>query len=184
MLTIFVSRRKQRIITADGSRMKVRRAYVRQGGQMQYLQEPETFEDLSGVRIVVKEWCKLRRLPRNDKVEQAIIKFLREHHAKQNIKFDCYAFANLTHGVEVHPCCYLHKHWDTKPFDGRLEVGGAVFFITPGKEMSNFHHAAIYIGRGLYISVYGAGGDLEISTLRDMKKFYKAKQVLLGVPCP
>jgi hypothetical protein len=182
MLTIFVSRRKQRIITADGSKMKVRRAYVRQGKKLRFLQEPESFQNISSVRVVVKEWCKLRRLPRHERTEKGIIRFLHEHHAKQNIKFDCYAFANLVQEIEAHPCCYLYRNWDTKPYRGEVGVGDTVFLVTPGEEMSNFHHAAIYIGRGLYISVYGAGGDLEITTLQDMKKFYKAKCVLVGTP--
>ena len=184
MLTIFVSLKKQKIITDDGSRMKVRRAYVRHAKKLGFLQEQEVFKDLSGVRIVVKEWFKLKRLPKHEKLEKGIIKFLQEYHAKQNIKFDCYAFANLVHGVEAHPCCYLHKFWDTRTYEGQIEVGDTVFLVTPGKEMSDFHHAALYVGRGLYVSVYGAGGDLEISTLLDMKKSYKAKQVLLGVPYP
>ncbi len=182
MLTIFVSRKKQKIITDDGSRMKVRRAYVRHGKKFGFLQEQETFKSLSSVRIVVKGWFKLKRLPRHEKLEKGIIKFLQEYHAKQNIKFDCYAFANMVHGVEAHPCCYLHKHWDTRIYDERVEVGNTVFLITPGNEMCRFHHAALYIGRGLYISVWGAGGDLEVATLGDMKKSYKAKQILVARP--
>ena len=182
MLTIFVSRRKQRIITADGSRMKVRRAYIRRGKKLRFLQEPESFGLLSGVRIVVKEWFGLKRLPRHEKIEKGIIQFLQQYHAKQNIKFDCYAFANLVHGVEAHPCCYLHRHWSTRLYNGRVEIGETLFLITPGQTLENFYHAAIYIGRGLYVSVYGAGGDLEVATFRDMKKFYKAKKALLATP--
>lgn len=88
MLTIFVSRRKQGIITADGLNMIVRRAYVLHGKKLRFLQE----------------------------------------------------------------------------------------------QFERFHHAAIYIGCGLCISVYGAGGDLEIATLQDMKRSFKTNQVVVATP--
>lgn len=57
---------------------------------------------------------------------------------------------------------------------------GEVYFFTSGE--NHFHHAAIYIGAGLFISIYGAGGDLEVSSLKDMRRDYRAKHVLVAKP--
>jgi len=176
MLTILVSRKKQKIITADNETMQVRRAYVWENGSPQFLQQRKTFEDLTGVEIVVKEWYGLRKLPLTSKVEEAILKFLRDYHITQDMGFSCYSFASLVHGVTSPFGCNMHDFWSERPYKWRIKVGDALFLIRPiDKEVSLFCHAAIYIGRGLYISVYGAGGTLEISTLKDMQLFYNAK---------
>jgi cell wall-associated NlpC family hydrolase len=62
----------------------------------------------------------------------------------------------------------------------RLKVGDIVFLLK-SKE-NDFRHAALYVGHGLYISVYGAGGDLEFSTLKDMLRDFDAEHVVTATP--
>jgi cell wall-associated NlpC family hydrolase len=73
----------------------------------------------------------------------------------------------------------MFDHWLTKRLWYRPKYGSVVFLI---KGEHNFRHAAIYIGRGLYISVWGAGGDLEIASLKSMKKDFEANRVEIATP--
>jgi len=76
------------------------------------------------------------------------------------------------------------KVWDkfreVRPNRWRRRVGDVVFLLSEKRQ--RFHHAAVYIGLGLYLSIYGGGGYLEAATLKDMKRDYKASDVLLVTP--
>jgi hypothetical protein len=143
------------------------------------LQDWEPSSDLEDVEIVLAKrfFCWKFQLPTD--LKEAMLDFLRHYHTKQNLEFDCYAFVNLVKGVEVHKVPYTLKYWDTKPLPWRLSMGSVVFFQS-GE--SHFHHAAVYIGFGLYVSVWGAGGDLEVATLRSMKRGFCAQRVVLAQP--
>jgi cell wall-associated NlpC family hydrolase len=58
------------------------------------------------------------------------------------------------------------------------QPGDVVFLLSHAKHPTEFHHAAVYIGHDLYLSVYGLGGDLNVATLEDMAKAYKAKLMI------
>lgn len=179
MLTIYISPRNIQITTVDGSEMSVRGTFV--CGESSYisLQDWEPQPELEDVEIILikRFFAKKLRLPQD--LLQAMIVFLQSYHAQQNISVDCYAFANMVKGIESHKVHFMLKYWETKPLPWYVPVGSVVF-LKSGE--NHFHHAAIYIGSGLYISVWGAGGDLEIATLKSMKKDYGAEQVVLAQP--
>ena len=179
MLTIYVSPCEVPIITVDGYEMTVKMVLVRGADGFISLQDWEPSSELEDVEIVLmRRFFDWRfRLPSD--LKEAILGFLRCYHAKQDTEFDCYAFANLVKGVEIHKVPYMLKYWDTKPLPWRLPVGSVVFFRS---NKNHFHHAAVYIGSGLYISVWGAGGDLEVATLKSMKHDYGAEEVVLAQP--
>ena len=71
-------------------------------------------------------------------------------------------------------------YWEKRRKPFFMKPGHVVFFETGENE---FIHVAVYIGYGLYLSVYGGGGDIEITTLADMKKAYiETDRVVLAVP--
>lgn len=179
MLTIYVSRRDNDIVTTDGCLMTVKRAFVSKGNSFVSLQDLEVTCGLDDVELVfVKRFFqKTISIPSN--VRLAILEFLRNYHSRQDISFDCYAFANLVMGVDKHKVPFMLRYWDIYSLPWRLSPGSIVFFLGYG---NLFYHAAVYLGSGLFISVWGAGGDLEISTLRSMKKDFGAQIVLLAVP--
>ena len=177
MLTIYVSPRSQEIITADGQTMTVKGTFVREEGVFVSLQDYKPPNDLNDVEIVLAKRSWRRRLKLSDNLKLAITQFLRAYHAKQNMSFDCYAFANMVDGLEKHKVPHLLRFWRLIRRPWLLPIGSVVFFCSDG---SHFRHAAIFIGCGLFISVYGAGGDLEVATLKDMKRDYKAKSILLA----
>jgi len=82
-------------------------------------------------------------------------------------------------GVKVHKVPYMIAFWERNKKPRRLIPGSIVFY---GSGETQFHHAAIYLGAGLYISVYGAGGDLEVATHRNMLRDYRAKHASLANP--
>lgn len=179
MVTIYVSPREIPITTVDGSHMTVKMVLVHEAGSFISLQDWEPPTELHDVKIVyVRRFCSKRlKIPQN--VKGAILHFLSTYHAKQDITFDCYAFVNLVRGVEVHKVPYMLKYWRTRPLPRVLPLGSIVFFES-GE--NRFHHAAIYLGQGLYISVWGAGGDLEIAALKSMKRDYGAERVVFAQP--
>lgn len=169
MLMIVVSRRKQPVYTADGSRGRVRMAFIRKNKKLKILQEQEDYQGVTSVRFVSKTWWRVKRLSRHEGLEWAVAEVLRRHHAKSHEWFDCYSFACLVHRVPENKK-QLSKKWvvvDRKA----PKVGDVIFFLD--KRGDRFRHAAVYLADGIYVSVWGAGGDLEFGTLEDMRKTYK-----------
>jgi len=178
MLMIVVSRRRQTIIDKDGLQARGRLAFVRKGERLRILQACESFEDVTSVRLVMKTWRKLVRFPRSEKVEKGIAVALRRHHAKVHQWFDCHAFACLVHGLSPYQKVW-HKEWNA--VDCKVsEPGDVVFFLS--NDRSLFRHAAVYLGMGMYVSVWGAGGPLAFMTLDDLQKFYRNAEVVHFAP--
>lgn len=179
MVTIYVSPREVPITTVDGRRMSVKLVLVHEAGGFISLQDWEPPTEIEEVELIWARRFYPKRFQLPQEVQQAMRFFLKRYHAKQDISFDCYAFANLTKGIEVHKVPYMLKYWNRRPLPWFVPIGGVVFFESGENQ---FHHAAIYIGHGLYISVWGAGGDLEVATLKSMKRDYGAERVVLAEP--
>jgi hypothetical protein len=179
LLTIYIDRRPQSIITADGSHMTVCGMHVRDAEGLCNLRDCEIFPTLSEVKFVIQNRPFFKKLHLPPDLKTAIVSFLQSKHAKQDIKFDCYTFANSVKGIEPHKITYMLRYWETSPNPKKISAGVIVFF-TSGR--NSFHHAAIYLGVDLFISVYGAGGDLEVSRLEDMKRDFQAKHILVASP--
>lgn len=165
VLTITIGPRKEGICTADGRHMTVVTGMIRRGRKLVRLNDMTDLGHVDDVAFEVKSRFRRRKIDLCDEVRQGVCNFLNGYHARQDMSFSCYQFANLVHGVPQHTCHYLFKHWDVESAV-ELIPGGTVFLLDLESQM--FRHAAIYLGYGLFVSVYGAGGDLEFSTLEDM----------------
>ncbi len=177
MLTMKTGPLKQSIIDVSGLRFSVYQVIAcDENGKTQYLQDCTNFVALKEIEIIARRWCLTRKLNINLRTKQGIVKFLNHYHAQQKLFFDCYSFVNMVYGVNQHKTKFLKDFWDTKQYRWRSRVGDVIFLVD--KKQNYFYHAAIYIGFGLYISAYGAGGDLEVSTLKDMRKDFGAELVL------
>ncbi|MFT7644659.1 MAG: hypothetical protein ACI9BF_000310 [Candidatus Paceibacteria bacterium] len=139
----------------------------------------EPCANLDDTEIILKWTCFSKKLQLTKELKRAVINFLHEHHGKHNWFFDCYSFANLVKDVPFHEAGHSLKFWDTFRLSGRLPVGSVVFL---NSDRNHFRHAAIYIGLGIYISVWGSRGDLEISTLSNMKRKWEATKAVLAKP--
>ncbi len=177
MLTIKTGSLKQFIVDVNGLRFNVYQVIVcDENGKIQHLQDCTNFVALKEIEIISRRWCLTRKLNISLSIKQGIVKFLNCYHAQQKLFFDCYSFVNMVYGVKQHKKKFLKDFWNIKPYRWRSKVGDVIFLVN--KKENYFYHAAIYIGFGLYISAYGAGGDLEISTLKDMRKDFGAERVL------
>ena len=179
MLTLIIGRRKLRIISADKVRFKVQPVYVRHGKKFRYFQSCTAFTDTAHIRIVRKTRTGYARLPRSAKLERAIAWYLANYHEKVDMTFDCYAFACLYAGKPSHNRTMLLEHWKLEAF--RTPQAGEVVFLA-NTAHHEFSHAAIYLGSELYLSVYGAGGDLQVATLHDMQRGFLHKTPLIATP--
>jgi len=183
MLTIIVGPRKQCIEMVDGNRMMVYPLLVKEDNKFLYLNRKTELSEVQDVELVIVRiylpfvFWKVKLTP---ELKKAIIDFLLHHHAKQHVGFDCYAFAisvkNLT--PRKGPVLWS-RFWKVVSSPWLRKVGDIIFLQNRGKK---HFHAAVYIGLGLYLSVYGGGGDLEVATLRDMKKDYEVPEALDVVP--
>lgn len=187
MLTIIIGSKKGVVTTADGRRMKVFPAFVEKRGKAARLNHCENPGEVDSVEMVfardsgaslVRERLELPSLLR-----RATVLFLNHYQWKQDIAVDCYAFACMAHEVHRHDKFFMLSYWDLSPIRHVPDVGQVIFLMgNMGRPDMFFAHAAVYLGRGMFISVYGAGGQLEFSTLRDMVRDFRADDVLLATP--
>jgi len=182
MLKIIVFPSREKIITADRKIMRVYPIFTEKGER---LQDCTDFAGMKDVEISVLHWFwpfRALKLNITSEVKRGVVEFLHQYHARQDLSFDCYSFVRLVYGIDrEHHTEFMTRFWKICTYRWwRRKIGDVAFLID--FESNYFHHAAIYIGLGLYLSVYGAGGDLEIATLKDMVRDYGAKDVVSGVP--
>lgn len=181
-ITIYVTPYNEQVVTADGKYMSVRRTFVHGVGGFIDLWDwkpPSDLSKLSKVDIVLKGQFGLKKLSIPPELEDAIVQFLRNYHAKANLSFDCYSFVNSIKKVQSHRVPYMLQFWRISRLLWQPKIGSIVFLLSGRNE---FHHAAIHVGYGLYLSVWGAGGDLAFATLRSMKRDYGASRAVLAEP--
>jgi hypothetical protein len=179
MLTIAVSQKDFPVVDVTGFVARVRNAIVKEGDNYVSLQNSQPFKEYKDVKIILMSRFFSWRLSLTDELKEAIKLFMKKYHAQQNLSVDCYAFANMVKGVEEHKVTSMLLYWRTRRLWFRPKPGSVIFLI---KGKNQFRHAAVYIGRGLYISAWGAGGDLEIASLKSMKIDFVATRVELAIP--
>lgn len=182
MLTIFVGPKREIVQTADGSLMRVYPMLVRENGHLIHMQKRMDYSDIKEVEFFVV----LRTSPflvfkkkLNAELQKAVVDFLHLYHAK-GTPFSCWNFACLYCSVPV--STELPRGWrNLWQVRRRLfKRTGDVVFLT-NRNPKRFH-AAVYLGWGRYLSVYGVGGDLEVSTLRDMCRDFETSETANVVP--
>lgn len=181
-MIIELSYRKVVICTADGQNMIVRHTVTKSGDRSTCLAEAERCEYLERIEFLLRWGAFRKKVPIDLKIEKAVAIHLRRFQGAGDISFDCYAFANLIEDHPSHKVRHMSEHWDIRPLEKSPGRGSIVFLMTEAE--SRFHHAACYLGMGLYLSVWGAGGDLEIATFEDMRRGYGTNEVFLATPKP
>lgn len=180
LLTIRVDiRNTQTIADTMGVMYEAFPSYVWDRATFVFLQDYVPSKEITKVRIgLMQKWWHVffpRWVTIPPNLHQAILRTLRDYHAKQDMDFSCFSFASLAGGNEV----FIQK-WRHEPLENP-EPGDVIFLTDPSN--TGFHHAAVYLGENLYVSVYGVGGDIEITTLEDMQHCYdKATHILKATP--
>ena len=169
-------------IDSEGRVFRVRQLSFEKDGEYRNLHDGKPFEVENSLEIrrIVRKWARLRLVTLSvpPALLTAIATFLSEYHGKEHA-LDCYDFANLVANIPLHDKSSLFAYWEKRRRFVR-RPGHTVFLIRKKEHL--FRHAAIYLGHGLYISVYGRNGDLEVASLYDMKRNYGAKDVLTVAP--
>jgi hypothetical protein len=183
MLKMVVGPNKQHIQDASGQISRVYPLLISTRYGPCHLEGCGELPEVRGVEIRVKRWYLpffRRKVHAPSHIKAAIAVFLNRYHLVPAPDFDCYAFACLAYSIDPQTKAELRNYWDIHPMRFWPKVGTVVFLLSKEKTGTRFRHAAIYLGMGLYISVWGAGGHLEIATLRDMKKDFRATEVLFA----
>ncbi|MCW1891945.1 MAG: hypothetical protein KIH65_001745 [Candidatus Uhrbacteria bacterium] len=183
MFTILISPFLSTIPTADHQKVRIYPLVIQKKRTAILLNTHENLGDVRRIKFFrYQKKPALQKIPLDipPRIRKGIVRFLMSYHAKQDMSFDCYAFANLMGGIKQHEKLLGRTYWRTSPCPKRLKKGDIVFLLN--REGNFFHHAAVYLGFGLYLSVYGAGGGLEVSRLRNMMKDFGAESVFLAKP--
>ncbi|HVW71623.1 MAG TPA: hypothetical protein VHB93_00535, partial [Candidatus Paceibacterota bacterium] len=147
--------------------------------------KPIWLSDCKGLGVVRKVQLvdhKAKPINTSAALNKGIATFLSAYHETESPEFNCYSFANLVAGIAPHPSKDLRQYWHTESLE-EAAAGDTVFLLRdrPGMDV-NFKHAAIKLNEELYISVYGGGGLLTISTLAHMIKDFEAEYAVLAIP--
>ncbi len=183
MLTVIVGHRKEEIFFSDGSVMKTYSAFVRRDGKYASVKSLIQQGELREIELYIQRlWLWPKRVRLSPHVMRGIVEFFNRFHMQGDLFFDCYAFANLVRGVKPHLVKDTRCYWKTKEISSTPRAGDTIFLVRKEKWGFQFRHAATCIAPDLYVSVYGAWGDLEFATLEDMKRDFEATTVLLATP--
>lgn len=185
MFSLFILSHKEMIEDRHGDPYRVQRVYYKYGEEMHTLQGTSPLPPLDDVEIWRELWKgTFLRIRVWKELRQAILNFMLFKHMKADDDFNCHAFACEYADVPRHEIPQIFDHWKLER--RRVKRGEVVFLFSPqvenGEVCMFFHHAAIKIGFDLYLSVWSAGGQLEVATMGDMVKYYKATQVYVATP--
>ena len=124
-----------------------------------------------------------KRIPISNALRKGILAYLNDYNVQRDLFFDCYAFANVANGVPSHPPKLVRKFWKIHLDAFTPENGHTIFLMqASGKDRYVFRHAAICIDTNLFVSVYGAWGNLRFASLHDMMKEYEADALVKATP--
>ncbi len=149
------------------------------------------------VEVWLQNNKKFRKMKLPGNVLEAISKYISLQSNDENYNIDCFAFCCLAAGLQI-PARNEDNRRTEGDFDRwELETSdwispGDVYFLyhrkrEEGKNHYAFRHAAIYLDNGLFVSVYGAYGELVFSTMEDMERDFDANltfRVRPKPPCP
>ena len=170
-------------IDSYGDVFPVRHLSFKEGDSYRSLHDrkPFVFDQPLEIRLLVRTWPRLlsARIHVPPTIIEAVRKFL-SHYQGQEHTLDCYDFACTAANVAHHDKAYLVIYWKKICPLRRLQPGTVLFLLNTSTQQ--FPHAAISLGRGLYISVYGKGGDIEVTTLKAMRRSYGAKNIWVVTP--
>ena len=161
--------RRLRITDEDGGHTVVldARAKSRESPVRLY----DAFGKYTDVQIRVKRWFIYKTLEVPTALKNSILEFLDGYCPNDpDMDFDCYQFAVLVCGMPKHTADYAPRFWNLSKLNSEPQVSQIILLVTGATRQ--FHHAAVYLGLGYYLSVRGAGGGLMISSIGDLKRDY------------
>ena len=174
------------IQTVDGTQMTVKPLFVEHNDTLVPLRDCEGITGVNDISFILLSQDKeqVLRLPKRLRI--SIAWFLEQYHAKVNMDYMCFDFGyHVAYGKDKAVSEFDDGDWDCRAFNPKQPLKqGNILMLHQGRMdgITSFVHAAVYLGKGLFISIYGAGGNLEVSTLEAMKRDFDAHQVVRAIP--
>lgn len=181
MPELLILRSTQHLLSAEQVGCQVQRLLYSAAYDYEYLSEIKEISPISNVSLSLQVWGPIRlpvRLPHT--VTRTVAEYLSNRHLTEDITYDCYAFATEAAGLERHEKAYLLGYWNLEPNPKRLRPGDVAFWMTIAEH--RFHHAALYIGHNLYMSVWGMGGQLEVTTRSAIQHIFEGPDFFKATP--
>lgn len=173
MVTLLVRRSTEEVVSVDGVHLHVHQVDIYCNGMYVPLYDCTSFENTESVQVRFQGriFRKTIQLPR--KVESCILFFLKELQVEPDFVFDCFSLVCFMKEVPEDKTRLL-RYWDLHSLPKKLDTGEVVIFT---QATNTFCHAAIHLYKGICVSVYGAGGMLEFSTIPQMQEGFNAEHV-------
>jgi hypothetical protein len=190
-------------VDPKGNRSAMYRVYVsRNSLHPTYFRHLKNLSNIRRIRLVVQSRSDVLRsgiahIPPT--MEHAMRDyFIAKAAGKQN-RYDCFSFANKCAGLPdpgeatwmrvAHQLLHRfgkrwegeYERWEAIPErnENEMKGGDTIFlFTTTPSGKPKFDHAAVHVAEGVYASVYGVGGDLNFSTLAQMKEAWDITDIV------
>ncbi len=180
MLTLYVGHTYQKITATTGLEIATKKTFVLQGDYHTDLQDFTLKNDWGNIIITLPGVISRKKISPPREVEQALEKYFREYHLQNKPGFDCYVFTNMVKGVTDHPPSFYKRFWKIVPLRSKKKIGSVIFLFKKGD--CRPCHTAVYIGKGMFLSVHGVGGNIGFSSLRNLKQTYGATDLVIAKP--
>ncbi len=128
------------------------------------------------IEISMRDQSGTRDINLPEEILGKIAAFIREDHRREG-KFDCSSFVHFANGIPYEFGSLVISKWDVSDFDESQLLPGDSVMISKDPEHTDVTHLALYLGEGLYLSKFGNGGKLIVTTMRNMKKAFEGKYV-------
>ena len=185
-LTVIVFDEDQHVTTADQVELTVKPVFVETDEGLTELRDYTPHTPVTAIQILFIQGEDIHHLDIPRRALDAVVSFLNTKHQKVNMEYMCFDF--------IYEAAFRDGRTRAKDIDTdwRLRSWSKADRFRPSDAVllhrsfngrnTPFAHAAVYIGRGLFLSVYGAGGDFEVSTLENMQRDFNAPFIALATP--
>gem|GEM_PF-5421638 len=151
--------------------------YVVNCGKPVLLADYSVEKHLSEVELWVSVGDTSIKLNMTRKVEAAVLHFLKKHHRIFTSQFGCYELVRTIHSLPKHNRRNVSDYWT--PVDRKPTNGDVIFLLNRG---GYFLHAAVSMGNGLYLSIFGIESYLALTTMEQMENAWQPEVVVTVVP--
>jgi|AntRauTorcE11897_2_1112592.scaffolds.fasta_scaffold25668_1 hypothetical protein len=178
MISIYLSPREKLVRSVCGGNIHQRLVTVSHENKLVELSDLPFNLIADDVEIILNQRLWSTKLNLCTEIKRAILFYLRSYHRNGERYYDCYTFVSMYKGLERKDMNDVKECWHTSSLPLIIKPSSVVFFTD--NRYGYFCHSAIYIGKGLYLSVNEPRGSLCFSSFRSIKRDYHAKNASLA----
>ncbi len=188
MLSLYIFSETESTQSRDGKKFEAQKVFYRVGEEFFQLQTQDTrlpsLDDLEILLQLYGRWFIKLPISKNRNLKRVIQNYMIFKHRVCDISFNCRSFVSWYANVGEHDGSKMLDYWEFKPYSRwKVKPGDIVMFLVhESGEHFLFRHAAIYLGFNRYLSVWGGGGQLEVTTLESMVRCYETGLIFVANP--